>query len=102
MVEYYYHKACVIAEEKLMSDLHKMRISEAAKRQKVHGILTIIEPCNHVLEVNFPLQRDDGSYQMITGYRAQVPIKKDLKGEYLTLVCFKIKKNIFCDSYCIE
>jgi len=71
MVEYYYHKACVIAEDKLMADMNKMRISEEAKRQKVHGILSIIEPCNYVLEVNFPLQRDDGSYEMITGYRAQ-------------------------------
>jgi len=33
--------------------------------------LKIIEPCAHVLEVNFPLQRDDGSYEMINGYRAQ-------------------------------
>ena len=35
------------------------------------GILKIIEPCAHVLEVNFPLQKDDGSYEMINGYRAQ-------------------------------
>lgn len=55
-----------------MADMNKMRISDEAKRQKVHGILSIIEPCNYVLEVNFPLQRDDGSYEMITGYRAQV------------------------------
>ena len=50
----------------------KMRISADVKRKKVHGILKIIEPCNYVLEVNFPLQKDDGSYEMITGYRAQV------------------------------
>ena len=35
------------------------------------GILKIIEPCAHVLEVNFPLQKDDGSYEMINAYRAQ-------------------------------
>ena len=33
--------------------------------------MKIIEPCAHVLEVNFPLQKDDGSFEMITGYRAQ-------------------------------
>ncbi len=49
-----------------------MRIAPEVKRKKVHGILSIIEPCNYVLEVNFPLQRDDGSYEMIQGYRAQV------------------------------
>ena len=37
----------------------------------VAGIIKIIEPCAHVLEVNFPLQRDDGSFEMINGYRAQ-------------------------------
>ena len=37
----------------------------------IPGILKIIEPCAHVLEVNFPLQKDDGSYEMINGYRAQ-------------------------------
>ena len=41
------------------------------KMKKAHGILKIIEPCAHVLEVNFPLLRDDGEYEMITGYRAQ-------------------------------
>jgi len=71
MVEYYYHRGCVLAEEKLIKKMSKMRISDAEKRNKVHGILSIIEPCAHVLEVNFPLLRDDGSYQMITGYRAQ-------------------------------
>jgi glutamate dehydrogenase (NAD(P)+) len=72
MVEYYFHKACILAEDSMMSSLHRMRgISEEGKRMKVHGILGIIEPCSHVLEINFPLQKDDGSYEMITGYRAQ-------------------------------
>jgi len=71
MVEYYFHKACVLSEERLMGRLHKMRVSEEEKRKKVHGILRIIEPCAHVLEINFPLQKDDGSFEMITGYRAQ-------------------------------
>ena len=71
MVEYYYHRACVLAEDRLIKDMAKMRISEEEKRKKVHGILSIIEPCSHVLEVNFPLLRDDGTYEMIRGYRAQ-------------------------------
>jgi glutamate dehydrogenase (NAD(P)+) len=61
-----------------VDDMTKMRIDESVKRMKVHGILRIIEPCNYVLEVNFPLQRDDGSYEMITGYRAQVCLQRFL------------------------
>jgi len=71
MVEYYFHKACVLAEERLVGQLSKMRISEEDKRKKVHGILSIIEPCSHVLEVTLPLQKDNGEFEMITGYRAQ-------------------------------
>merc|ERR1711971_421406 len=71
-VEYFFHKACVKAEDKLIDvDMKNMRASREEKQKKAHGILKIIEPCSHVLEVNFPLQRDDGSYEMINGYRAQ-------------------------------
>ncbi len=38
---------------------------------QVHGILRIIEPCAHVLEFTFPVQRDDGSIEVVTAYRAQ-------------------------------
>merc|ERR1711872_1151800 len=71
MVEYYYHRGCVLAEERLIKNMAKMRISDEEKRKRVHGILKIIEPCAHVLEVNFSLLRDDGTYEMINGYRAQ-------------------------------
>ena len=51
----------VIAEDKLIDEhMKNMRISREEKIQKCHGILKLIEPCAHVLEVNFPLLRDDG------------------------------------------
>ncbi len=37
----------------------------------MHGILSIIEPCSHVLEMNFPVQKDDGSIEIVTAFRAQ-------------------------------
>jgi len=72
MVEYYFHKACVMAEDRLIDvNMKNMKISKEQKIEKCHGILKLIEPCAHVLEVNFPLLRDNGKYEMITGYRAQ-------------------------------
>ncbi len=71
MVEYFFHKACVIAEDSLYYQLRKMKASDEAKMNKVHGILRIIEPCAHVLEMTFPVQRDDGSIEVVTAYRAQ-------------------------------
>ena len=48
MVEYFFHKACVILEDILVD-----------------------ESMANVLEMNFPLHRDDGTYEMINAYRAQ-------------------------------
>jgi len=72
MVEYFFHKATVLAEDNLVDEeLKTMKASREEKVKKAQGILKIIEPCAHVLEVNFPLQRDDGSFEMINGYRSQ-------------------------------
>jgi len=72
MVEYFFHKSCVLIEDRLIDvNMKNIRATRDEKIKKAHGILKIIEPCAHVLEVNFPLLRDDGNYEMITGYRAQ-------------------------------
>jgi len=55
-----------------MDSLYRLRgVSEVEKRKRVHGILSIMEPCSHVLEMTFPVQMDDGSIEVITGYRSQ-------------------------------
>ena len=90
MVEYFFHKSCILAEDKLIDvDMKNMRASREEKAQKAHGILKIIEPCAHVLEVNFPLQRDDGSYEMINGYRAQ-------HSHHRCVHCHFIFESAFC------
>ena len=51
----------VIVEDKLIDDnMKKMKMTKEQKLEKCHGILKLIEPCAHVLEVNFPLLRDNG------------------------------------------
>merc|ERR1711962_1111647 len=71
-VEYFFHKACVKAEDSLIDEQMKsIRTSREEKLKKAHGILRIIEPCAHVIEINFPLLRDNGEYEMIQGFRAQ-------------------------------
>lgn len=74
MVEYFFHKACMIVEDKLVEDLaHQKgsRLDLEARKAKVKGILTVMEECNHVLEIAFPIKRDNGTYEIIKGYRAQ-------------------------------
>lgn len=70
MVEYFFHRACQLVEPSLV-DTMRSRISRDAKEQKVRGILNMIQPCHHVLELCFPIKRDDGTFEMITGYRSQ-------------------------------
>ncbi|GBP49885.1 Glutamate dehydrogenase, mitochondrial [Eumeta japonica] len=70
MVEYFFHRACQVIEDKLVEDM-KSRESMEEKRKKVSGILKLMQPCDHILELQFPLRRDSGEYEMIVGYRAQ-------------------------------
>lgn len=74
MVEYFFHRACVLVEDKLVEDLGKVKGSKLTLQQrkaKVKGILTHMEQCDHVIEVAFPIKRDNGEYEIIKGYRAQ-------------------------------
>uniref|UniRef100_A0AC11EF38 Glutamate dehydrogenase 1 n=1 Tax=Ovis aries TaxID=9940 RepID=A0AC11EF38_SHEEP len=70
MVEGFFDRGASIVEDKLVEDL-KTRETEEQKRNRVRGILRIIKPCNHVLSLSFPIRRDDGSWEVIEGYRAQ-------------------------------
>lgn len=83
----------------------KERSTLEEKREKVKGILRLMQPCDHILEINFPLRRDNGVYEIITGYRAQHSTHRTpTKGGEPTLrsslhnfrVCeWKTSKNIF-------
>ena len=66
----------------------KERITLEEKRNKTKGILKIMEPCHHVLEVAFPVKRDDGTYEMIHGYRAQHSLHRTpTKGGEYKMAC---------------
>jgi glutamate dehydrogenase (NAD(P)+) len=70
-VELFYDRAAKILESKLVDDMKKSKLSDDLKRKKVRGILKIIKPCNHVLEIRFPIRKDNGELHMIEAYRAQ-------------------------------
>lgn len=70
MVEYFFHRACQVVEDKLVDDM-RSRVSVEEKKKRVKGILNMMQPCDHIIEIQFPLRRDSGDYEMIRGYRAQ-------------------------------
>lgn len=90
MVEYFYHRACQIAEDKLVEDI-KTRMPIEEKKKKVKGILMGMQTCDHVIEIAFPVRRDSGDYEMITGYRAQHSTHRTpCKGGKINHVIFSI------------
>lgn len=69
MVEYFFHRGVQVAQEQLIADMKGN--DKEANRKKAKGILLLMQSCNSILEINFPIKRDNGDYKMIHGYRAQ-------------------------------
>lgn len=73
MVQYNYHKARVIVEEKLIDSLKLIKgqppMDLNTRKQKVKNIMSYLEKADAMLELHFPVKRDDGSYEMIEAYR---------------------------------
>lgn len=93
-VESFYDKAASILEEGLVERLPS-RMSESDRRKKVAGILKIIKPSNNVLEITFPIRRDNGEYEIISAWRAQhshhrTPVKG---GTDLSLLFLSLKQT---------
>ncbi|EHH62873.1 hypothetical protein EGM_19641 [Macaca fascicularis] len=70
MVQDFFDRGASIVEDKLVEDL-RTRESEEQKRNRGRGILRIIKPCNQVLSLAFPIRRNDRSWEVIEGCRAQ-------------------------------
>ena len=69
-VEKFYDRAVELLEPNLVQTV-KGRMTTEDKEKRVRGILNIIKPCNRVLSVTFPIQRDNGVFEIIEGWRAQ-------------------------------
>ncbi|KAH8388632.1 hypothetical protein KR093_011571 [Drosophila rubida] len=82
MVLYYYHKAAQTMEKELIKDMDKhSHFKPEQKQSRVSAILNLIGSVCTCLEVSFPIIKADGSYEIITGYRAHhVRNRLPLKG----------------------
>ncbi|XP_022910231.1 glutamate dehydrogenase, mitochondrial-like [Onthophagus taurus] len=94
MVQYNFHKARLVVEKKLVESLKKIKgqppMNEECRKAKVKNVMTYLEQCDSMLEINFPIKRDNGSYEMIRAYRAmhkchKMPTKGGIR--YATGVC---------------
>lgn len=85
MVEYYYHNACTYMEDQLMKYLEKYpRLTNEQRSARVNFILKLIGVSNCCLEVNFPISKKDGSFELLQGFRAhhtvhRLPVKGGIR-----------------------
>uniref|UniRef100_A0A1B0AVA1 Glutamate/phenylalanine/leucine/valine/L-tryptophan dehydrogenase C-terminal domain-containing protein n=1 Tax=Glossina palpalis gambiensis TaxID=67801 RepID=A0A1B0AVA1_9MUSC len=72
MVQYYYHAAACLMEPNLVKELEKKypRADNKWRQGRVAAILKFIGAVSCCIEVTFPLYKTDGTYELITGYRA--------------------------------
>ncbi|KAJ8719247.1 hypothetical protein PYW07_016803 [Mythimna separata] len=72
MVEFFYHSAVQVVEPSLVEYLNKhTHMSEKKRLQRVAGILKVMGSCNSCIQMEFPLQRKSGDYDIIQAYRVQ-------------------------------
>lgn len=69
-VDKFFDKASDLVEDKL-ADTMKGKLTMEEKKRKVSGILKMIKPCNHMIELTFPIRRDNGEFEIIEAWRAQ-------------------------------
>lgn len=91
MVEYYYHKSVQVSASKLSESLKKYpRWSEEKRTARTKAILALMSTPANTLEVTFPIMRENGEYELLTGYRVhhclhRLPAKGGIR--FATDVC---------------
>lgn len=60
-----------IREPTFLESVDRFFSRAAAKTDIEPGLMSIMKSCNSCVQFEFPIKRDDGSIQVITGYRAQ-------------------------------
>ncbi|XP_055849988.1 glutamate dehydrogenase, mitochondrial [Episyrphus balteatus] len=85
MIQYYFHNAAQIMEKDMIEYLGKYpQMKPEEKENRVAVILNMIGNTSCCLEINFPITKNDGKYEIITGYRAhhtyhRLPLKGGIR-----------------------
>lgn len=71
MVRYYFHQAVQIAEPVLLDSLRKYpQFSEQRRQSRVRAICDVMGATNSALQIEFPIARNNGDYEIIRGFSA--------------------------------
>lgn len=85
MIQYFFHKAVTRMESQMLKYLDRYpQMSKEQKENRVEVILDMMGDTATMVEINFPVKKDDGKYEIITGYRAhhtyhRLPVKGGIR-----------------------
>ncbi|XP_018320757.2 glutamate dehydrogenase, mitochondrial-like isoform X1 [Agrilus planipennis] len=87
MVEYFFYRGCELVQPKLVEELVQFRGGEQKKDaivKQVFGVMSTVSQCDYIFETIFPIQRDDGSYELIQAFRVEhsshrLPVKGGIR-----------------------
>lgn len=90
MVEYQYHRAVGLLEDTFVKHMEKhQNMTEDERVRRVKGIISVMSVCQNTIELTFPIRRDSGDYEIITGYlahhnthRYKIPENRGCKAKY--------------------
>lgn len=70
-INYYLHGAYEIVYKDLVKEFMKRReCQENLARKSILNSIKCIEHCNHLLDVHIPVKMNNGSYEIVRGFRA--------------------------------
>ncbi|XP_044262352.1 glutamate dehydrogenase, mitochondrial-like [Tribolium madens] len=72
-VNWYLHRAYEICFPKLVSQVknHEPNLTDSQAVRKVSQVIEILDQCNSLIDVRFPIQLENGTKEMVRGFRAQ-------------------------------
>ncbi|KAG5892820.1 hypothetical protein JTB14_033384 [Gonioctena quinquepunctata] len=93
---WFLHRAYEVIFPTLKEDLKKLepRLSDDEAAEKVEGMVNVLDQCNSVIDVRFPMRRDDGKFEVVRGFRTQYGLASGYRS---SLGGLRIKENITRD-----
>ncbi|KAL7677631.1 hypothetical protein ACOME3_003868 [Neoechinorhynchus agilis] len=70
MVLGFYDSAAAVVKDNFVQEGHK-HWDKAKREYLAEGILSVIKPCNNVIQLSYPIRRDNGKLETIEAWRVQ-------------------------------
>lgn len=72
-VSWFIHRGYELSFPKLVANLQNKfpDITNKEAIENVHNAIGLLDQCNSIIDIRFPIKRDNGKWEVIRGFRAQ-------------------------------